>query len=597
MDQIENQASFSRRKWLKSVSVPAAAVIGASFIGNTAHAKEVDTTDETIKSKQLRNSNAYANDSFITAEKQLYNDEKMFGAQIYNIKDFGAKGDGRTLDTLAVQAAIDLCYQQKGGTVMVPAGDFVIGTIELKSNVTLHLSSQGKLLGSPRKEDYWAGKGVPSGNGNIVMIYAANADNVSIQGMGTIDGNGTAFFTGQGDNTGPNSQGGGYFDRPHLLIFYKCNSLLLRDSFYTKSAYHCFRILNCEQVNIDGIKIYNRVNKNNDGFHFNNCKYVHIINCDVRCQDDACALFGSNQFVTVTNSSFSTRWSIFRFGSGDAQNITISNCLIYETYGCPIKISSGNARLENLSFSNIIMRNVTGPIGIGFSGATKKATDPSGVAVPSQPTFVRKISFNNIKATVVPVPINHPDIPFDVKVYPGEHFSCITLNALGENYIEDISFTDVHVQYAGGGSKELASKKDIPQRAQEYFTVWDPEPSGPPAYGLYARNVKGLSLQNVRLTFDKADARPAMIFDNVHDCSITGLTVEGSSTADCTLKFINTKDILISSARLSSPANAFLKLSGKDNSGLMLDGGDLRKASKAVIYENGATAQHIKVRM
>ncbi|MES2653349.1 MAG: glycosyl hydrolase family 28 protein [Bacteroidota bacterium] len=566
MDQIENKSSFSRRKWLKSVSIPAAAAIGASFISDTVQAKETDTTDET-----------------------------MFGAKIYNIKDFGAKGDGKTLDTVAVQIAIDLCHKEKGGTVMVPAGDFVIGTIELKSNVTLHLSNQGKLLGSPKKEDYSAGKGVPAGNGNIVMIYAANADNVSIQGRGRIDGNGTAFFTGQGDNTGPNSQGGGYFDRPHLLIFYKCNNLLLRDSFYTKSAYHCFRILNCEQVNIDGIKIYNRVNKNNDGFHFNNCKYVHIVNCDVRCQDDACALFGSNQFVTVTNCSFSTRWSIFRFGSGDAQNITISNCLIYETYGCPIKISSGNARLENLSFSNIIMRNVTGPIGIGFSGQSKRGPNDK-TPTATQPTFVRNLIFNGIRATVVPVPVNHPDIPFDVKVYPGEHFSCITLNALGNNYIENVSFTDIHVTYAGGGSKELAAKKDIPQTAQEYFTVWDPAPSGPPAYGMYARNVKGLTLQNVRLEFDQADARPAIIFDNVNDCSITGLAVKGSTAADCTLRFINSKDIMISSARLLTPANVFLKLSGKANAGLMLDGGDLRKASKTVVYENGAALQNIKIR-
>jgi len=570
IEQLENESSFSRRKWLKSVSVPAVAVMGASFIGNAVQARETSTADDI--------------------------DQKMFGAKIYNIKDFGAKGDGKTLDSLAVQAAIDLCYQEKGGTVMVPAGNFVIGTIELKSNVTLHLSNQGKLLGSPKKEDYTVGKGVPTGNGNIVMIYAANAENVSIQGRGTIDGNGTAFFTGQGDNTGPNSQGGGYFDRPHLLIFYKCYNLLLRDSFYTKSAYHCFRILNCEQVNIDGVKIYNRVNKNNDGFHFNNCKYVHIINSDVRCQDDACALFGSNQFVTVTNCSFSTRWSIFRFGSGDAQNIVVSNCLIYDTYGCPIKISSGNARLENLTFSNIIMRNVTGPIGIGFSGLSKRSPNDSAPVATAQPTFVRNIVFNGIRATVVPVPVNHPDIPFDVKVYPGEHFSCITLNALGNNYIENVSFTDIHVSYAGGGSKELAAKKNIPQSAQEYFTVWDPEPSGPPAYGMYARNVKGLTLQNVKLEFNQPDARPAIIFDNVQDCNITGLAVKGSTTADCTLRFINAKDVMISSARLLTPANAFLKLDGKSNAGLMLDGGDLRKATKTVVFENGATVSAIKIR-
>ena len=140
------------------------------------------------------------------------------------------------------------------------------------------------------------------------------------------------------------------------------------DTFFTASAYHCFRILGCKQVYIDGVRIYNRVNRNNDGFHFNNSEYVHVINCDVQCQDDACALFGSNKFVTITNCSFSTRWSIFRFGGGASQNIAITNCLIYETYGCPIKISAGRASIENFTFSNIIMRNVTGPIGIGFSG-------------------------------------------------------------------------------------------------------------------------------------------------------------------------------------------------------------------------------------
>lgn len=566
IDQLTNETFFSRRKWLKSAAVPAVAAIGASFIGQSSQAQATNVAAD-----------------------------QLFGAKVYNIKDFGAKGDGQTLDTIAVQTAIDLCHKENGGTVMVPAGDFVIGTIELKSNVTLHLANQGRLLGSAKKEDYSAGKGVPAGNGNIVMIYAANATNVSIQGRGTIDGNGTAFFTGQGDNTGPNSQGGGYFDRPHLLIFYKCYNLLLRDSFYTKSAYHCFRILNCEQVNIDGVKIYNRVNKNNDGFHFNNCKYVHIVNADVRCQDDACALFGSNQFVTVTNCSFSTRWSIFRFGSGEAQNITVSNCLIYETYGCPIKISAGNARLENLSFSNIVMRNVTGPIGIGFSGSAKRGPNDK-TPTTTQPTFVRNIAFNGIRATVVPVPINHPDIPFDVKVYPGEHFSCITLNALGDNYIENISFTDVHVSYAGGGSADLAAKKEIPQTAQEYFTIWDPAPSGPPAYGLYARNVKNLTLQNVRLTYDQPDARPAIIFDNVQDCSITGLAVEGSAAADCTFKLINAKDVLIASARLLSPAKAFLKLDGSANAGLTLDGGDVRKATKTVVYENGASIKDIKIR-
>src|SRR5581483_6618891 len=104
------------------------------------------------------------------------------GARVYNVRDFGAKGDGQTLDTAAVQAAVDACTRDRGGTVLIPAGDFVIGTLELKSNVTLHLSAAGRLLGSGKPDHYSAGKDVPPGNGNVVMLYAANAANITIEG-------------------------------------------------------------------------------------------------------------------------------------------------------------------------------------------------------------------------------------------------------------------------------------------------------------------------------------------------------------------------------------------------------------------------------
>src|SRR5262249_1783453 len=139
-------------------------------------------------------------------------DEKSLGARVYNVRDFGAKGDGVTLDTVPVQAAIDACTNDKGGTVLIPAGKFVVGTLELKSNVTLHLAAQGRSLGSGSAEHYKAGNGIPPGNGNIVLLSAANAENIAIEGLGTIDGNGAKFFTGKGDNTGPGQNSAeGYF--------------------------------------------------------------------------------------------------------------------------------------------------------------------------------------------------------------------------------------------------------------------------------------------------------------------------------------------------------------------------------------------------
>src|SRR5687767_9790139 len=547
----ENTNSLSRRQWLGKITVPAVAA-GATMIGLEANATPANNEKE----------------------------NKLAGAAVYNVRDHGAKGDGKTLDTVAIQSAIDKCFKEKGGTVLIPAGDFLSGTLELKSNVTLHIAASGKLLGSPKREDYTAGKGVPSGNGNIVFLFAVNAHNISIEGKGTMDGNGLAFYNGKGDNTGPGQHGvGGNFDRPHLAIFYQCDNLRMQDTFFTASAYHCFRILSCKQVYIDGVRIYNRVNRNNDGFHFNNSEYVHIVNCDVQCQDDACALFGSNKFVTITNCSFSTRWSIFRFGGGESQNIVVSNCLIYDTYGCPIKISAGRASIENFSFSNIIMHNVTGPIGIGFSGPNNNSANNNQSTTKP---FIRNISFNGIRASVAAKPIDHPDIHFGVSVREGEKNSCITLNAMGEYYLENISFTDVHVSYAGGGTAAQAAKL-VPNTAAEYFGVWDPAPGGPPAYGLYARNVKGLTLQNVRFEYDQPDARPAVIFDNVQDAAINGLSAQGSPTNEL-LRFINSKDILLTATKLLTPAATFLRVEGASSEGITVDGGDIRKASQTLAF-------------
>ncbi|OQP63104.1 glycoside hydrolase [Niastella vici] len=551
---------LSRRQWLERMAVPALAGAG-TMIGLEAKG--------TPRKKEK---------------------DEVAGTNIYNIRDYGAKGDGTTLDTKAIQNAIDKCFNNNGGTVLIPPGNFLSGTLELKSNVTLHLSAAAKLLGSPKREDYTAGKGVPPGNGNIVFLYAANANNVSIEGNGTIDGNGLAFYNGKGDNTGPGQHGvGGNFDRPHLGIFYQCTRLSLHSVFCTASAYHCFRILGCKQVHIDGVRIYNRVNKNNDGFHFNNNEYVHLVNSDVQCQDDACALFGSNKFVTINNCTFSTRWSVFRFGGGQSQNIAITNCLIYETYGCPIKISAGKANIENLIFSNIIMRNVTGPIGIGFGGTDNNNTPDT------QKPFIRNIVFNAIRATVVAKPVDHPDIHFGVSVRPGESNSCITLNAMGAYYLENISFTDVHIQYAGGGTAEQAAKRSIPEVAAEYFGVWETAPAGPPAYGMYARNVKGLTLHNVRFEYDQADARPAVVFDNVQDASINGLSAKGSEGAEL-LRFINTKDVLLTATRVLTPAAIFVQIEGAASDGIMVEGGDLRKAKTALNCTNGATTSAVVVK-
>jgi polygalacturonase len=512
------------------------------------------------------------------------------GVRTYNIRDFGAKGDGKSLDTAAVQAAIDTCNKEQGGTVLVPAGVFVIGTVELKSNVTLHIAAQGKLLGSADGKQYHASDAIPldigwtMNDGNVGLIFAVNADNITIEGNGIIDGQGAQFRSDTKGVLPPAGITGNH--RPYHLLFYQCKNLTVRNISLINSAYHSVRVCLCSYVKMDGLFIRGKVIHNNDGFHFIGSSYVHVTNCDVQCQDDACALFGSCKFVTVSDCSFSTRWSVFRFGGGEAENITVSNCLIYETYGCPIKMRcSPGSRFENISFSNLVMRDVTGPISIGLG--TEKSSVNKTVDTPG---IIRNISFNNIQATVVkPVPLR--DAEFASKYNPGEIFSCITLNAMDDVFLENISFNNVHVTFPGGGTTEQAGVRDVPKVAGEYYQI-----GIPPAYGMYARNVRGLSLQNIRFAMASPDLRPALIMDNVEDVTVNSLSAQGQKGAESLLRFINTRDVLISALRVLTPVTNLLQAEGKACANIKIEGGDISKADKALVLTAGASGQAVRLR-
>jgi len=561
--------STSRRKWL---GIAAGASIGSGLLAATGAIAE--------------------------PPKRAATSESDLGARTYNIRDFGAKGDGTTLDTDAVQAAIDACTKDQGGTVLVPAGVFVIGTVELKSNVTLRLAASAKLLGTADGKQYRHADAIPLsgdstlGDGNVGLIFAIKAENVTIEGHGTIDGQGAQFHSPARGVMPPAGISGD--NRPYHLLFHQCTNLTLRDIFLNDSAYHSVRIIESTFVKADGLRIYNRVNGNNDGFHFISCQYVHVSNCTVQSQDDACALFGSCKFITITNSSFSTRWSVFRFGGGQAENIVVSNCLIYETYGCPIKMRCGpDSRFENISFSNLVMNKVTGPISIGLGDPPRRpgaaSASETGMA-PGAPGIVRNISFSGILATVV-VPGQIPGVPFTSDYNPGEIKSCISLNGAGETFIENIRFDDVQVTFAGGGTAADAAVRDVPKVAGEYY-----EAGVFPAYGIYARRVRGLALSNVRFDLSAPELRPAIVFDQVTDAAVNGLSAQGNPQSESLLRFIETRDVLLTAARVLTPSAVFLQVEGAGSGGIIVDGGDLSKADEPLAFHAGATEDSVKLR-
>ena len=169
-----DSALLTRRQWLGKVPTSLlAASVGAALTGAPAYGEAARSADAL----------------------------NTLGTRTYNIRDYGAKGDGTTLDTRAMQAAIDACTGDGGGTVLVPAGRFLIGTVELKSNVTLHLTASATLLGSGHGGDYHSVDAIPLHgdttleDGNWALLFAVNAKRVTIEGPGTIDGQGHQFHS------------------------------------------------------------------------------------------------------------------------------------------------------------------------------------------------------------------------------------------------------------------------------------------------------------------------------------------------------------------------------------------------------------------
>ena len=264
-DELTDGAQWTRRDWLGRLALPATGAVIAAGILEGATRAEART-------------------------EPAANNEDL-GARVYNIRAFGAKGDKTTIDTAAVQAAIDACAQDGGGTVLVPAGTFVIGTIGIKSNVTLHIAAGGTLLGSGDGKHYHPVDAIPLygdttlNDGNWALLFAVNAKNFSVEGPGTIDGQGAQFHSAV-RGTPPPSGGGGNKRRYHILI-YKSENFSIRNISLLDCAYHSIRIIESQRIWLDSIYIHNRVNSNNDGFHFISAEQVRLSNCTIKCGDDA----------------------------------------------------------------------------------------------------------------------------------------------------------------------------------------------------------------------------------------------------------------------------------------------------------------------
>ena len=262
---------------------------------------------------------------------------------IYNVLDYGAKGDGLTDDAAAIQHAIDRCSAAGGGQVYFPVGrTFLSGPVQLKSNVDLHLDVGSVLKASPDESLYrLSAFGENRGEG-MMWLYAEHAENLSITGRGTIHGNGIAFMGAElSDSYELKPLTDPTFDpRPHVLTLIDVKRLIIRDVIIREGAYWTVHLVGCQDAVIDGISLLNNLKiRNGDGIDLDHSKNVRIANCHITSGDDCICLKNRREFqqygpctdIVVTNCVMTSRSCAVKIGSENMDSIArvlVDNCII-----------------------------------------------------------------------------------------------------------------------------------------------------------------------------------------------------------------------------------------------------------------------------
>jgi len=429
------------------------------------------------------------------------------GSRNIVITKTGAKeGPGRD-NARAIQKAINSVHRAGGGTVTIPAGEFISGPIELKSGVELHLDMGAKLLGLPDKAAYEKAHMTVNGKRSPFssLIYAQGQENIAITGLGTIDGQGghEAFKTKKDPG-----------DRPMLILFRDCKNIVISDIRLENSAHWVQYYTRCKGLRVSGIKVNSHCNYNNDGIDIESSDVV-VNNCVFDCEDDAICLKGLSdnycENVTITNCIAASNCNAVKMGTASIygyRNINISNISIRKASednfrhwstkipgitahttvisGIAIEVVDGGIA-ENINISNISMRDVQTPIFIRM-GRRNESILPGGSKM------------NGIKISGVSA-VSESMMSSSITGVPGL-------------YPENIYLYDIDITSPGGGTLEMADIV-VPEAEAEY-----PENRKLghclPASGLYIRHAKNVFLDNVRFHFRKPDARPLIITE---DCT------------------------------------------------------------------------------
>jgi polygalacturonase len=453
-------------------------------------------------------------------------------AGTFDVKKYGAAGNGETLDTAAINKAIETAASAGGGTVYFPAGTYLSFSIHLKSNIALYLDQGAILLAAtpgeqggydPAEPNPWGDEHKYQDFGHShwhdSLIWGEGLENISILGPGLIYGQGL----GKWDR--PDDKGAGN----KAIALKLCHNVIIRDVTFLMGGHFCILPTGVDNFTIDNVKI----DTNRDGINVDCCRNVRISNCTVNSpNDDAIVLKSSfalgyaraTENVTITNCQVTgydegtfldgtfkqtqqqapDRGGVtgrIKFGTesnGGFKNITISNCVFEHCRGLALETVDGGL-LEGVTISNITMRDITNcPF---FLRLGRRMRGPEGLTVGK----LRRVNISN------------------VIVYNAEPRYGSLIMGIPGHAIEDVKLSNIRILVKGGAVKEQA-EVEVPELEDGYP---DPRVFGEiPAYGFFIRHVKGIEFNNVDVGFMNDDFRPAFILDDVKNSEFNNVTVQ-----------------------------------------------------------------------
>lgn len=431
----------------------------------------------------------------------------------YHVRDFGARGDGRSDDSAAIQAAIDQCARTGGRVVFTP-GEYRTATIRLRSHVTIELRNQAVWRAIPDVSLYPpAIAGLPP-----AFLFAEDEEDLHFIGQGKIHGSGDAheaFVPWKEQSRGP---------RPFGLLFHRCRNLSLSGITLESSAYWMLRPTACDDVVIRGIKIVNLANFNNDGIDIVDCHRVVVADCILDCEDDGICLKTEStrgvEDVVITNCIVSSharalKISLPAIPGSRFNRIAISNCIIKPSRakttlhpaqllggisGVDLATSSQGAALTNVSVSNLVIDGVLTPIFIRL--CNQKSAKRLGTEKPALPGQLENVTLSNIQA------VNAGPVACSISGHPG-------------HYVQNIKLSQIDLSFSSQGSEADLSSA-VPEKAE---ATPSPRAFGVnfPAYGLFLRHAKEIAIDGLHLRPMPGEPRPEIVAEDVQHLRLAGL--------------------------------------------------------------------------